>query len=110
MGNGPCPTLLNPEFLARAANRLRQSTRSKDPVDLEFILNHDHIPPNFLRADIKVRDRRHLMFATDQQLDHLQRAKGWYIDGRFKLCRRPFVQLLSINAFVRKDDHVKQVQ
>ena len=32
MGNGPCPTLPNPEFLARAANRLRQSTRPKDPV------------------------------------------------------------------------------
>ena len=29
MGNGPCPTLPNPEFLARAANRLWQSTRPK---------------------------------------------------------------------------------
>ena len=25
------------------------------------------------------------------------------------MCRHPFTQLLSINAFVRKEDHVKQV-
>ena len=87
--------------------------RAQDPK-IQWTLNLSSITTisllNFLCADIKVRDRHHLMFATDQQLDHLQRAKGWYIDGTFKLCRRPFVQLLSINAFVRKHDHVKQVQ
>jgi hypothetical protein len=62
---GPCPSLPKPEFLARAANRLRQSARPNDPVNLEFDLNHDHIAPNFLRADIRVRERRHLMFAND---------------------------------------------
>lgn len=57
----------------------------------------------------KVRGRRHLLFASDQQLDVLSRAKTWYVDGTFKLCRQPFQQLLTINAFVRSDDHVKQV-
>ena len=33
----------------------------------------------------------------------------WYIDGTFKLCRRPFQQLLAINAFVRNEDHAKQI-
>lgn len=69
----------------------------------------DHIPDGFLRGDVTVRDRRHLMFATLEQLEHLARAKSWYVDGTFKLCRHPFTQLLSVNAFVRHDDHAKQV-
>ena len=73
MGDGACPSLPKPEFLARAAKWLRQSARPEDPVDLEFDLHHDHNPPNFLRADIMVRGRRYLMFATDQQLDYLRR-------------------------------------
>ena len=39
----------------------------------------------------------------------LSRSKSWYIDGTFKLCRHPFTQLVSINAFVRTEDHAKQV-
>jgi hypothetical protein len=31
------------------------------------------------------------------------------VDGTFKLCRHPFSQLLTVNAFVRADDHAKQV-
>lgn len=33
----------------------------------------------------------------------------WYVDGIFKLCRRPFNQLLTVNAFVKQGDHAKQV-
>ena len=39
----------------------------------------------------------------------LSRSKSWYIDGTFKLCRHPFTQLVSINAFVTTEDHAKQV-
>ena len=49
------------------------------------------------------------MFATKQQLEFLASAKSWYINAMFKLCRHPFTQLMTINAFVRKDDHAKQV-
>ena len=49
------------------------------------------------------------MFATEQQLQYLARAKNWYVDGTFKLCRPPFTQLLTVNAFVKQDDHAKQV-
>ena len=67
------------------------------------------MPDAFLRADLNVRGRRHLVFAMTEQLNHLSRAKTWYIDGTFKLVRHPFTQLLTVNAFVRKDDHAKQV-
>ena len=98
-----------PENIARAANRRRQRLRPKDPQNLEFELATDHIPSEFLHADLRVRSRRHLVFATDQQLEFLACAKSWYIDATFKLCRRPFSQLMTVNAFVRKDDHAKQV-
>ena len=56
-----------------------------------------------------MRERRHLMFASSHQLAVLCRAKSWFIDGTFKLCRQPFSQLLTVNAFVRSGDCVKQV-
>ncbi|XP_068717492.1 uncharacterized protein [Montipora capricornis] len=106
----PCLCLPKPEYLARVANRHRQRLRPKDPRDLNFDLEQDHIPDGFLRGDLQVRQNRgHLIFATDQQLQHLARAKSWYIDGTFKLCRHPFNQLMTVNAFVRSDDHAKQV-
>ncbi|KAK3731012.1 hypothetical protein QZH41_018758, partial [Actinostola sp. cb2023] len=94
-----------PNHLPRAANRLRQSQRPEDPRDLEFELRDDCIPEGFLQGDVVVKHRRHLIFATKQQLDTLAKARVWYIDGTFKLVRHPFSQLLSINAFVRHVDH-----
>ena len=57
----------------------------------------------------QIRGRRHLVFASDRQIEVLTKSKTWYIDGTFKLCRQPFSQLLTVNAFVRNDDYVKQV-
>ena len=57
----------------------------------------------------KEQGNRHIILATDQQLAHLSKASSWYIDGTFKLVKRPFQQLFTINAFVRTDDHAKQV-
>ena len=105
----PCPCLPKPENIARVANRHRQRLRPQDPTDLNFDVEEEHIPDGFLRGDIQVRRRRHLMFATNQQLQHLAQAKSWYIDGTFKLCRHPFNQLMTVNAFIRTDDHAKQV-
>ena len=109
LDDGPCTALPKPEFIARAANRLRQRLRPDDPNNLDFDLDEDSVPEGFLQADIRVKDRRHLVFAKDEQLYTLCRAKTWYVDGTCKLVRHPFKQLLTINAFVRSGDHAKQV-
>lgn len=109
MGTAPLPTLPRPEHLARTANRCRQARRPQEPVDLDFTVDETGIPDGFLRADIETCGRRHLIFASDEQLEKLSKAKCWYVDGTFKLCRPPFTQLFTINAFVRQGDHAKQV-
>lgn len=78
-------------------------------MDLDFDLCQEHIPGGFLKADLKKHGKRHIILATDKQLEHLSKAKSWYIDVTFKLVKRPFQQLFIINAFVRTDDHAKQV-
>lgn len=108
ISNAPCPGLPQPDYLARQANRLRQKLRPDDPKDLDFDLEEEHIPTGFLWSDLGAHSRRHLIFATDEQLHDQARSKSWYIDSTFKVCRHPFMQLLSINAFVGKD-HVRQV-
>ena len=67
------------------------------------------MPADFLRADVRVNERRHIILATKPQLEQLVKAKSWYMDATFKLVRKPFTQLLSINAFVRSGQYAKQV-
>ena len=49
----------------------------------------------------QIRGRRHLVFASDKQLELHQQSKTWYIDGTFKVCRQPFTQLLTLKIFWR---------
>lgn len=67
------------------------------------------LPDDFLQADISGDHRRHLVFATKQQLKILSQAKTWYLDGTFKVVGEPFVQLFSVHAFLKHDGETKQV-
>ncbi|KAK3743593.1 hypothetical protein QZH41_010236 [Actinostola sp. cb2023] len=107
--DSPCPSLPSIANICRAANRQRQRLRPKDPDSIDFDIDMSHVPEGFLKGDIGDKRRRHLIFATDQQLQNLSQAKTWYIDGTFKLCRYPFTQLFSINIFVRQGKCAKQV-
>ena len=97
------------QLLGRIGNRHREQCRPRHPVDLEFELQMEHVPPQFTVGDVAVGTLRHLVLYTDRQLQLLQQAHTWYVDGTFHVVRRPFVQLWSIHAFVRVDNAVKQV-
>ena len=55
--------------------------------DLILGINMEAIPENFFLADVTIArssgDRRHLIFATTEQLALLCHLKGWYVDGIF---------------------------
>jgi len=100
------PSMLN---IARAANRYRAKNRPKEPKAADFILQQEFIPSDFLVKDLILDGARHVIFATKQMLELLSKARKWYIDATFKVVRRPFHQLLSIHAFVKKEGILKQV-
>ena len=103
------PFLPKPQNLIRATSLHRQQLRPKDPTSLTFDLNMDYMPTSFFKKDITVNSHRHLMFATDQQMRLLQKAKRLYLDATFKVVKAPFTQLFSIHCFIRHGDSMKQV-
>ncbi|CAH1239157.1 Hypp5732 [Branchiostoma lanceolatum] len=76
---GHHPGLPSQVALLRQDNRARAKMRPEEPKDLEdlmnFQLDEHYLPEDFLRADFPVgvnrRRRRHLLLATQQQLDFL---------------------------------------
>lgn len=45
-----CPSLPKVEYLARAANKARQRQRPKDPADMNFSLEEQHMPQGFFQG------------------------------------------------------------
>lgn len=64
---------------------------------------------DFIQGDVRVENERHILLAAPLQKELLKTAKNWYLDGTFKIIRRPFEQLFSIHGFIQKDDCMKQV-
>jgi len=75
--------------------------------------HRSHPREHFFLADVTIacssEDKHNQIFATTEQLALLCRAKGWYVDGTFKLMMKPFTQLYSVHAFIRSGDEVKQI-
>ncbi|KAH3704810.1 hypothetical protein DPMN_079871 [Dreissena polymorpha] len=72
-------------------------------------VNTEFLKGDFLVGDVRVEQKRHLLFANSNHLEYLQKAKRWYLDGTFDVVNKPFAQLFSIHAFMRKDDNMKEV-
>ena len=54
-------------------------------IDEEYL--RDTLKEPFFRCNITVGDNRHLLFATDYQLELLAKTRTWYIDGTFKVVK-----------------------
>ncbi|XP_078621125.1 uncharacterized protein LOC144887624 [Branchiostoma floridae x Branchiostoma japonicum] len=113
---GNHPGLPSQAALLRRVNRAKAKMRPEEPRAgdlMTFELDEQFIPDDFLFFDFPVqgarRSRRHIMFATQKQLDILATSRTWYIDGTFKIVRPPFVQMLSVHAFLKYDGKIKQV-
>ena len=101
--------LHNMDSMARKANRYKQTLRPEDPKGADFNLAEDLLPDGFLQKDLTVDGARHLIFATQNQLDILHQAKTWYVDATFKVLRTKdtFEQLFGIHAFLKNDGNNK---
>ncbi|KAK2144337.1 hypothetical protein LSH36_766g02025 [Paralvinella palmiformis] len=80
------------QHLSRTANHHRQKLRPDEPTDLGFKLHVDHIPNGFFHKDIQVGDRRQLIFATDEQLRLLSKAKVIFQEVKAILPEEPRIQ------------------
>uniref|UniRef100_A0A8W8N8K2 FLYWCH-type domain-containing protein n=1 Tax=Magallana gigas TaxID=29159 RepID=A0A8W8N8K2_MAGGI len=89
--NAPPAIRLKTTNLTRMANRLDQQFKE------------DQIP-NFKTLDIYASGQRHLLVYSENQLELLSKTKTWYMDSTFHV-----VKLLSIHAFIRSGQHMKQV-
>ena len=58
---------------------------------------------------MKVKGRRHLIFASQEQVNTMASANSWYVDGTFKLVRHLFKQPLTVNVLARSGEYSKQV-
>ena len=83
--------------------------RPAEPRDLNFNLDENYIPEGFFRGDVKVDNNRHMIFATDGQIQLLHLAKTWFVDATFNVVKSPFTQLFSIHAFIKADGKLRQV-
>ena len=50
--------------LISTINYARTKSRSKEPVDLNFTIDINNIPPHLLCDDIRVGENRHIIFMT----------------------------------------------
>ena len=85
---------------------LKSHAPNKTIIMVYFTLQLDEkgIPKDFLLGDIYVDKHRHLLFATQRQMELLKKAKVWFVDGTFIVAKDPFKQLLSVYSFILKND------
>ena len=109
VGPDPREILPNLNYLIRCVNRVREKYRPKHPRTLDFILDLDNVPENFIREDISANGQRYLILCSDKQLELLANAKVIYFDATFKSAKEPFKQLASIHSFIKSEGKMKQV-
>lgn len=70
------PSLNN---MSRRVNHKRKLMRPDDPRQLEFDLSVADIGADFLKGDIWVEGKRHIILASDYQMQLLSTARHWLV-------------------------------
>ena len=92
-----------------AARRVRRQRRQpplpKTVEDLpSFLFSEEAIEEGFYRFDVTVQEKgktlRHFAFMKNKQIKYLVKAKEIKIDSTFKVVKKPFYQLMSIQSIV----------
>jgi len=75
-GSAKAPPYLRKWNLVALANTARKHAIDQYGQNLAFEVNEDYIPEEFLKGDILKHGKRHLIFATEEQLQLLWKAKS----------------------------------
>ena len=105
---GKITNLPTVDRLSRKTNRKRSALKPRESDELNFELDPDFVH-GFLRADVSTENRRMILFADDNQLSLIQKAKRLYCDGTFRVVKKPFVQLFTIHSFIKQKSNIKRV-
>ena len=92
-------TSTSPSAFVRVINRARQRDRYEEPTVLIFKIYEERVA-DLLNADIKVRGQQCFIFAIPEQLHLLGSAQHFNVDGKFRIARKPFIQLWISPAFI----------
>ena len=92
------------------ANRHRKALRPQEPTDYQTELQYEFLPEGFVRANIQEPERRPIIMANDTGIKTLLKVKCWYMDGTFKVVRKPFKQLFTVHGFIKTSEGaIKQI-
>ncbi|XP_071948621.1 uncharacterized protein [Antedon mediterranea] len=94
-------TLPSTATLIRLANRARETLRPTHPKNLNFKINEEFMPEDFIKGDMHCDADHHILMATTDQLSILADTKIWLVDCTNKFVRKPFTHLLTIQTFIR---------
>lgn len=89
----PLSAVPAPGTLAWTGNQKRQRNGPRHPTDFMFKVQEEQIPADFFHQDVEVSGRRHLLFASNKQLELLAKGKTWCMDGTFRVVKEPFKQI-----------------
>lgn len=57
--------------IASNMNHARKEMRPDEPNNLDFALDHEFIGRDFVKGDVRVGNKRHIILASDQMLSKL---------------------------------------
>ena len=76
---------------------------------MNFTLYLFNIPENFVKIKFKINEQRHIIFATEQQLELLAKGEFFLSDATFKSVKKTFHQLASLHSLNKSDGSMTQV-